>query len=54
MDEGAQTVPNFLKKYNPNIVGGSLGNHLGEVSQTLSISNSFDTGVLTYIDCMYI
>lgn len=33
MDEGAQTLPNFIKKYNPNIVGGSLGHHLGSVSE---------------------
>ena len=33
MDEGAQTVANFLKFYNPSIVGGSLGSHIGEVSQ---------------------
>ncbi len=31
MDEGAQTVPNFLKTYNPAIVGGSVGEHILEV-----------------------
>ena len=31
MDEDAQTVANFLKFYNPSIVGGSLGYHLSEV-----------------------
>ena len=34
MDEGAQTVANFLKFYNPSIIGGSLGQHLTEVSTT--------------------
>ena len=33
MDKDAQTVANFLKFYNPSIVGGSLGSHIGEVSQ---------------------
>jgi hypothetical protein len=33
MDADAQTVANFLKFYNPSIVGGSLGSHIGEVSQ---------------------
>ena len=33
MDEGAQTMANFLQFYNPSIVGGSLGSHVGEVSQ---------------------
>ena len=32
MDPGAHTVPNFLRTYNPNLVGGSLGRHLVEVS----------------------
>ncbi len=32
MDEGAQTIPNFLRTYNPDIVGGSVGDHLSEVS----------------------
>ena len=32
MDEGAQTVANFLKFYNPSVTGGSLGQHLSEVS----------------------
>ena len=32
MDPGAHTVPNFLRTYNPNLVGGSLGHHLIEVS----------------------
>ncbi len=32
MDNGAQTVPNFLKKYRNDLIGGSLGHHLGEVS----------------------
>ena len=32
MDKDAQTVANFLKFYNPSIVGGSLGSHIGEVS----------------------
>ena len=32
MDEGAQTVANFLKFYNPSLVGGSLGHHFVEVS----------------------
>ncbi len=31
MDEGAQTVPNFLRRYNPAIVGGSLSHHVIEV-----------------------
>ena len=33
MNKDAQTVANFLKFYNPSIVGGSLGSHIGEVSQ---------------------
>jgi hypothetical protein len=34
MDVDAQTVANFLKFYNPSIVGESLGSHIiGEVSQ---------------------
>ena len=32
MDEGAQTVANILKFYNPSLIGGSLGNHIVEVS----------------------
>ncbi len=32
MDVGAQTIPNFLKHYGNNIVGGSLGHHLLEVN----------------------
>ena len=32
MDEGAQTVANFLKFYNPSLIGGSLGRHIVEVS----------------------
>ncbi len=31
MDKGAQTIPNFLRTYNPDIIGGSLGDHLSEV-----------------------
>ena len=31
MDEGAQTVANFLKFYNPSLIGGSLGHHIVEV-----------------------
>ena len=34
MDKDAQTVANFLKFYNPSIIGGSLGSHIGEVSHT--------------------
>ena len=37
MDDGAQTVANFLKFYNPSIVGGSLGHHFVEVSICLII-----------------
>lgn len=33
MDEGAQTVPNFLKNYRDMVIGGSLGYHLGEVRE---------------------
>ena len=32
MDTSAKTVANFLKFYNPSLVGGSLGQHIGEVS----------------------
>ncbi len=32
MDNGAETVPNFLSNYRDKIIGGSLGHHLGEVS----------------------
>lgn len=32
MDDGAQTVANFLKFYNPSLIGGSLGHHIVEVS----------------------
>ena len=35
MDEGAQTVPNFLKNYRDDVVGGSVGNHSGEASREL-------------------
>ena len=31
MDEGAQTVANFLRFYNPSLIGGSIGHHLLEV-----------------------
>jgi hypothetical protein len=31
MDEGAQTVANFLKNYNPSLIGGSIGHHFLEV-----------------------
>ena len=31
MDDRAQTVPNFLRTYRPDIVGGSLGHHIVEV-----------------------
>ena len=34
MDEDAQTVANFLKFYNPSIIGGSLGHHSSEVGQS--------------------
>ena len=37
MDEGAQTVANFLKFYNPSLVGGSLGHHIVEVSILFNI-----------------
>ena len=37
MDENAQTVANFLKFYNPSIVGGSLGHHIVEVSICLAL-----------------
>lgn len=30
-DEGAVTVPNFLKKYSPKLKGASVGSHLVEV-----------------------
>jgi len=32
MDDGALTVPNFLRHFGNNVVGGSLGHHLGEVT----------------------
>ena len=35
MDDGAQTVANILKFYNPSVVGGSLGHHIGEVSHKM-------------------
>ena len=41
MNKDAQTVANFLKFYNPSIVGGSLGSHIGEVSQKEKITNLF-------------
>lgn len=31
MDDKGVTVPNFLRTYNPHIVGGSLGHHFTEV-----------------------
>ncbi len=31
MEDGALTIPNFLRHYGNNIVGGSLGHHIGEV-----------------------
>ncbi|XP_064393239.1 phospholipase B1, membrane-associated-like isoform X3 [Halichondria panicea] len=31
MDDDAQTVPNFLKNYRDDLIGGSLGHHLGEL-----------------------
>lgn len=31
MDNHAQTVPNFLRHYTPDLVGGSVGYHLTEV-----------------------
>ena len=31
MDPGAQTIPNFLRRYNPDVIGGSLGDHFSEV-----------------------
>ena len=34
MDEGVQTVANFLKFYNPSLIGGSIGHHVVEVSLT--------------------
>lgn len=38
MDEGAQTLPNFLKNYRDDVVGGSVGNHTGEASRVDAIS----------------
>ena len=38
MDEGALTVPNFLRTYSPNLVGGSLGHHLVEVYMIVQIT----------------
>ena len=32
MDRDAQTLANFLKFYNPSIIGGTRGSHIGEVS----------------------
>ena len=31
MDDGAITVPNFIKKYSPKLKGGSISQHLVEV-----------------------
>ena len=31
MDSGEQTVPNFLKNYRGEVIGGSLGQHKTEV-----------------------
>jgi len=33
-DSNAQTVATFLRFYTPNIIGGSLGHHIGEVRAT--------------------
>ena len=33
-DSNAQTVATFLRFYTPNIIGGSLGHHIGEVRPT--------------------
>ena len=32
LDENATTIAAFLRFYTPGIIGGSLGNHIGEVS----------------------
>lgn len=29
-DEGALTIPNYIKHYQPNVTGYSIGQHLGE------------------------
>ena len=46
MDEDAQTLANFLKFYTPSIVGGSLGSHVGEVSQNVQLSYLMCTMIL--------
>ena len=43
MDENAQTVANFLKFYNPSIVGGSLGHHIVEVRHSTDCTQSHTT-----------
>ena len=45
MDAGAQTVANFLKVYNPSVVGGSLGHHIVEVCGTLR-NKSYPTATI--------
>ena len=40
MDKNAETVPNFLSHYNPNIIGGSLGHHLVEVCKSFVVSGA--------------
>ena len=39
MEDGALTIPNFLRHYGNNIVGGSLGHHLIEVTGKHHVCN---------------
>lgn len=37
MDDGAVTMPNFLRTYTPDLIGGSVGHHFAEVGMVTMI-----------------
>lgn len=49
MDDGALTVPNFLRTYNPNLIGGSLSHHFSEVRHTHCIYTAYPSQIRVWV-----